>query len=331
MDSIFSIDDCYFNNKFRGKILKKLKQLASSAILGISLLFSGVGIASSTLALTEPQVVAYATDEEAEENMAQFADELFEATEGNYREEDDTIHPSSDYWTTEDGKAYRVLNGEAISRMKPAERNKFYSRIQQRQTTFLKEQEEIEDGKGVTSTTASLWWKEMQSVHGVGAQYVAQLTSGLKVDLVAGNMFFQPLNGIIGVVLGIASVAIMSFLALSFMLDIFYITIPFFRMMCDNSGGNRQGSRQGGGYGGGMGIGGGRGGAGGPAYISAQAKNAVREEEGGRNALLSYFKHSVVKIVVLVLCLMFLISGKIYSLIGTLMNIVAAMFGFSSI
>ena len=306
------------------------------ATLGIVFgMFFATGYAPITVDATSQVLVVRADDEEADEKKGEYSEELKDATEGTYRSKDDTTISSEECWDKSENGKYYILKGDVIVNMTDKDQQLFYSRMNKRSQQYLDEQKEVENG--VTGTTASAWWKEMSSISGVGAQYVQQLTSGIQVDLQAGQSFFKPLQGIIGTVLGIGCVAVMSFLVSSFLLDIFYITIPFFRMFMDGNGGQR-GGRQGYGggrgmsYGGGMGYGGGRGGAGqGPAYISNQAKNAVREEEGGRNALIAYFKSSVIKIVVLVLALMFLISGKIFVVIGWIMNIVASMFGFSSI
>lgn len=311
------------------------------AVLGISFgMFFATGYPELSTAVnaSTSALVVRADDDEADEKKGEYSAELKEATEGTYRKKDDTTVSSTELWGKSDNGKYDILKGDIIIELTEQDQKAFYSKMDKRSDEYLKEQKDVENG--ITQQTASAWWKEMSSISGVGAQYVQQLTSGLQVDLQAGNQFFQPLNGIIGTVLGIACVAVLSLLTLSFMVDIFYITVPFIRMAMDGSGSGRSGGRQGygggrgygGGMGGGMGYGGGRGGAGqGPAYVSNQAKNAVREEEGGRNALIVYFKTSVIKIIVLVLALMFLISGKIFVIIGWIMNIVASMFGFSSI
>lgn len=294
------------------------KQLAGIA-LSLGLLFGGYTGAGNMVA--PEAVVVNAVDEDLLQDTITFTEELYEASVSDgarYEDVNGVLHPAEDFWEkTEDGY-YKFKD---MSKLKTNEANRLVAGVVRAQSEFY--EKEAENENGISTEIATRWWKEMQSVNGVGAQYVQQLTSDLKVDLQAGNAFFKPINGIIGVVLGIGSVAIFSFIALSLLLDIFYITIPFFRMMMDNSGQKNHGS-----HGGTSGMGGG---GHGPAYISNQAKMAVKEEEGGKNALVFYLKKSILKLVVLVLCMMFLISGKIYPLIGWLMNIVSQMFGFSSI
>lgn len=326
--------------------MTKVRRLLAGTGLSFALLFTGVSAGAMALYSQPSIITVYAdgedgssdtsTSEDIIENKTRFAEVLKEATEEDgmkYELEGNVYRPGGYFWTTSD-EGYFVLKDGTIDKMTQKDKDVFFKRMKDAQDELYEHESQKENG--LSEQTASEWWKEMQSVDGVGSHYVALLTEDITPDLVAGQSFFKPLNGIISTVLGVLSVAIMSFLAISFMLDIFYITIPMVRMMMDgngNGGGQRGHGRggmgYGGGYGGGMGRGGGAGG--GPAYISTQAKMAVREEEGGKNALISYAKNSVVKIVVLVLCLMFLISGKIYPIIGWLMNIVASMFGFSSI
>jgi hypothetical protein len=177
-----------------------------------------------------------------------------------------------------------------------------------------------------TSTAVADWWSRVVSTNGVGANYIASLTQGLKADLTAGYSVFSPLQSIINTILGAGAIIIIAFLLVSILIDLFYITLPPVRMAMEGSGKSSGGSR-GSSYSPSHSNGGG--GSGGPKYVSSAAREAVHAEESGENGLWVYLKKSIVKIIVLALCLVLLISGQVFTFVGWILNLVADMFGLS--
>jgi hypothetical protein len=172
------------------------------------------------------------------------------------------------------------------------------------------------------STAVSDWWSRVVATDGVGANYVASLTKGLKADLTAGYSVFKPLQSIINTILGAGAIIIIAFLLVSILIDLFYITLPPVRMAMDNSGKKNHDTNYG------------RNttshtSTSGPSYVSAAAREAVHAEESGENGLWVYLKKSIIKIIVLALCLVLLISGQVFTFVGWVLNLVADMFGLS--
>ena len=102
------------------------------------------------------------------------------------------------------------------------------------------------------------------------------------------------------------------------------MTIPQFRMIT--------GGDNGGGGGGGM-HGGGGGGGRKSKIVGTQAMNAIQAEENSRgdgkqkSALETYFETRIMSLVVLGLCLVYLIQGQIYILIGWILDLLNGFLG----
>lgn len=181
----------------------------------------------------------------------------------------------------------------------------------------------VENGEktGVTEETASNWLKHLQQNPGFGSKILQETLKNTGPDFVTANQIYQPFSGLISTILGLGAILIFAFLGLVIVCDIAYITIPPFRLVM---GGDSDG---------GGGMGGGGGGAK-SKLVSAQAVNAVQAEEnsGGdgkqKSALGTYFKTRIVSLIVLGLCLVYLIQGQIYVLIGWLLDLLNGFLGF---
>lgn len=167
---------------------------------------------------------------------------------------------------------------------------------------------------GVTEQTVQNWWKELQTKEGVGSKFMNEILSSAKPDFVSANKIFAPFNGIIGTVLGILAIAIMTFLGLVMVLDIAYITLPPIRLFVDDgNGGNGKTPIS--------------------KLFSYDAINAVKTaEEGGDNkgghAIGIYFKRRIVMLILLGICLLFLVQGQIYEVVGWILDLVSGFLGF---
>lgn len=181
------------------------------------------------------------------------------------------------------------------------------------------------DKTGVTDETASNWLKHLQQNPGFGSKILQETLKNTGPDFVTANQIYQPFSGLISTLLGLGAILIFAVLGIVIVADIAYITIPPFRMIT--------GGDDGGGGGGGM-HGGGGGGGGKSKIVSTQAINAVQAEEnsGGdgkqKSALGTYFKTRIMSLVVLGLCLVYLIQGQIYVLIGWILDLLNGFLGF---
>lgn len=176
------------------------------------------------------------------------------------------------------------------------------------------------DKTGVTDETASSWLKHLQQNPGFGSKILQETLKNTGPDFVTANQIYQPFSGLISTLLGLGAIVIFAVLGIVIVADIAYITIPPFRMI---TGGDD------GGGGGGMHGGGGK-----SKIVSTQAVNAVQAEEnsGGdgkqKSALGTYFKTRTISLIILGLCLVYLIQGQLYVLIGWILDLLNGFLGF---
>lgn len=173
----------------------------------------------------------------------------------------------------------------------------------------------------ITEETGTMWLRALQSKEGVGSQLMTTLMAQTKPDYVSANRIYQPFSGPVGTFLGIVSVLLMAFLAMTMVLDLAYIAIPTFQLFVDGENG------------------GGEGGKGKKSFISTEAMEAVQMAQGGQGgsgqsgssnklAVSIYFKKRVLMLVVLGICLLYLVSGNIFALVGTLIDLLSGFLGF---
>jgi hypothetical protein len=113
----------------------------------------------------------------------------------------------------------------------------------------------------------------------------------------------------------------MAALALVMVLDLCYIAIPFVRNVLDGD----KGQGQNGGNGGVK-----------SKFVSWEAYNAVQQVEAGggaggqggsdsRSAVGIYFKKRIIMLLILGLCLLYLVQGEIFTLVGWFMDLVSGL------
>lgn len=165
--------------------------------------------------------------------------------------------------------------------------------------------------EGVEEETVQLWWKELQSKQGVGSKFMTEILKNTKPDFVAANRVYAPLAEPIGVLMGIVSVALMSLLGLSMVSDIAYITLPPVRALAPEGEGKKN------------------------SYIfSHDAMYSVKEVEEGngdgskKQALGIYFKRKAFMLILLGICLLYLVQGELYTLVGYILDLVSGFLGF---
>lgn len=175
---------------------------------------------------------------------------------------------------------------------------------------------------GITEEVGTNWLERIQSTAGVGSQLMTTLMSQTKPDYVTANRIYAPFSGTVGTILGIVAILIMAFLAITIVLDLAYIAIPAFQLFIEGDG---NGNGQGGGKK--------------KSFISHEAMEAVQMAEGGQGgggqsggsnklAVSIYFKKRVLMLVVLGICLLYLVSGNIFALVGMLIDLLSGFLGF---
>lgn len=172
---------------------------------------------------------------------------------------------------------------------------------------------------GITAEVGNNWLKLVQDTEGVGSQLITTLMSQTKPDFVTANRIYAPFSGTVGTIMGLIAVMLMGGLALTMVLDLAYIAVPAVQLMFDGGEG-------------------GQGGGGKKSLISKEARDAVQGAEGGNGgngqggitklAVTIYLKNRILMLIVLGVCLLYLVSGNIFSLVGMLLDLLRGFLGF---
>lgn len=187
---------------------------------------------------------------------------------------------------------------------------------------------------GANSETVGILYEYLEGKDGMGSVLMASIMENTKPDFSAANKIYAPFSGLVGTILGLIAILIMALLGITMALDIAYITIPAIQLMLDGSegGGTHTGMQPGA-----LGAGGGHG-KGLSGLVSQAARNAVQAAagqgnqgqggEGNKMALGVYFKYRWLELVVLGICLLYLVSGNIYSFVAWVLDLVSGFLGF---
>lgn len=174
----------------------------------------------------------------------------------------------------------------------------------------------VDSNPDVSEGTVQNWFKELQSLDGVGSKLMTTILSDTKPDFVTAKILYEPFSGIIGTILGLLSVLLMAFLGIVMVLDISYIALPPMRMLVSEGDGKDKKSLK-------------------SNLISNDAIYAVKvaEESDGndgskKQALGVYLKRRIPMLILLGVCLLYLIQGEIYTLVGWILDLVSGFLGF---
>lgn len=138
------------------------------------------------------------------------------------------------------------------------------------------------------------------------ANLVRQLNEDVNADFYKAYSIFKPFSGVLGTILGLLSLGIVSLLALTLLFDLSYITIPTIQDFLTERGENRKDKK--------------------PPLISVEAWQSVRESENsvGKGSYTSpinvWMRYKTKQMIVLSICLLYLVSGKIFYLIGGMID-----------
>lgn len=136
---------------------------------------------------------------------------------------------------------------------------------------------------------------------------VRQLSTDVTADFGHAYEYFKPFSGPLGVVLGIIAFVIFILLGFTLLLDIAYITLPFLQGLLTKTDGTAR-------------------------LVSIEATNAVKEQESKAgseyvNPLGIYLKSKIKQYIAIFICLLYLLSGKIYTLLANFMDYFSGLLG----
>lgn len=140
------------------------------------------------------------------------------------------------------------------------------------------------------------------------SSFVRQLSDDVNADFGEAYMMFKPFSGVIGIILGVLTLGTFIALALHISLDICYITIPGIQLALYNEKTNKA------------------------KFISIEAQKAVEfaansEGTNYQNPLSFYFKHKTKQFIAIGICILYLVSGQIYTLIANIIDAFRGIIG----
>ena len=135
------------------------------------------------------------------------------------------------------------------------------------------------------------------------ANHVRQLSKEMKADYTRAYLFLRPFSSAFGVVLGVATILIFASLTFSIVIDLSFLTIPI--LQCFILGSDTETK---------------------PKFISIEAWNALKLCESAsksnehKSLVGVYFSKNTKELIAISICLLYLVSGKIFDLVASLMN-----------
>lgn len=98
--------------------------------------------------------------------------------------------------------------------------------------TSMTDNEKVQNNVGAVNTqTSTNWLKDLQNNPGMGSKILQQTLANTKPDFVSANEIYKPFSGLIGTIIALLAILMMAFLAVTLVIDLCYITIPFARVL----------------------------------------------------------------------------------------------------
>ena len=295
-------------------MVKSKKRL--SKILGIFLLCLSMVFMSSIVAFADTP--AAVDDPEAQMNT--LSNSVYDqfTTDDKYKKEGGGVYEGKSIFSGWDYQKGAPANGVGYT----IDEKKFNELTSAAQSAFVsdvakKSYDVVDASDTLSEDTVENWWKELQTKDGVGSKFLNVVLENTKPDFVSANRIYKPFSGLVGTVMGLIAVLGMGLLGIVLVADIFYIVIPPVRMLVAEGDGGKDGKL--------------------PLtkVFSNDAIYAVKVAEensdaGGskKQALGVYLGRRVPMLILLGICLLYLVQGQIYTLVGWILDLVSGFLGF---
>ena len=165
----------------------------------------------------------------------------------------------------------------------------------------------IQNNKTVGSRERTRLYNFLAQQDEATSSLVRQLSEDVNADFAEAYSWFKPFTGGISTVLGFLSLVIFALIGIMMVIDIAYLAIPPFKAILDKPSGEQ------------------------PKFVSKEAFHAIKETEKNnqeyKSAMSLYLKLKVKQLIVLGICLLYLVGGKIYILISTFFDSFSGVIG----
>lgn len=136
---------------------------------------------------------------------------------------------------------------------------------------------------------------------------VRQLSNDVNADFATAYSWFKPFSGTVSTILGFLAIVIFVALGLMITIDLAYLVIPPFRSAISKTDNSK------------------------PNWVSNEAYKAILEAEKSegksKSTMWLYLKYKSTQMIILGICLLYLINGKIYSLVAWIIDSFSGVVG----
>lgn len=205
---------------------------------------------------------------------------------------------------------YYTIHSDEFSALSADGKNQLLKDITENSNKIYTASQKHADENGTPSAvdrdSLNEFWANLQDEDGVGVTFMNTILQNTKPDFVRANEIYKPFSGIVGTILGLGAVLIMALVGIVMVMDIAYIALPPVRMIAGEDAKDKSGI--------------------GSHLVSHEAMAAVKNAETeDKNALAYYFRKRVGMLIVLGICLLYLIQGRIYTLVGWVLNLLSGI------
>lgn len=133
------------------------------------------------------------------------------------------------------------------------------------------------------------------------SKLVRQLSADSRGDFYKAYSIIKPFSGKLGTILALLTIVLFLGLVFSVLMDVFYISIPTVSMLLNDGDTNKK-----------------------PKMVSKEAFRAYLDSCDANNkkdALFVYFRHKWVQLVIVILCILYLVSGEIWNFVGDILDL----------
>lgn len=170
-----------------------------------------------------------------------------------------------------------------------------------RQTVMDTALSSIKNNEGVSTTNKNKLYNELCSLDESTSSLVRQLSTDVDADFAKAYATFRPFSGYVGWILGLISLAMFALLGITIVWDLAFLVIPFWQAFLIGDNNEK------------------------PKTVSIEAWNAVKKAESSAGKeyiepIGVYFKSKSKQFIAIFICLLYLVSGEIYTLIAQFMD-----------
>lgn len=160
----------------------------------------------------------------------------------------------------------------------------------------------------ISRTYKNKIYNELCALDETTAALVRELSTDVRADFAKAYSWFKPFSGWVGWILGVISLFMFMLLGLTMVWDIAYITLPIMQLWLTKEAKNKA-------------IG-----------VSYEAYHAVKEQQSKAGTeyvspMMVYLKSKTTQFIAIFICLLYLVSGKLYVLLANIMDYFSGILG----